>query len=470
MKKNLFVAAAMMVAMTACVKEADVNVNVEENTPQTEEKVWVEFTAGAETKAALNGTTVTWEKSDKISIEGEVFSIPDEDGAISDDKCTARFRAQVDPVFLEKNSFTAVYPAEAVTGGNIVVPAEQDGTANVVAVATVSGLDQNLQFRHLTSFFKFQVPAAATEVTISATEPLAGTVKGVEFDEATPSINYTVVSGNNTITLTGNFVTGKDYYAAVLPGSKSNLTVHIGDYFSKTWNDAVNVKYAFIANMGVLPELLFLVPNTPWKTGSTKYAAYFFNSTTDFKWFDVVDTNNDDVYEVEKQSDYSNVIFVRMKSEATENNWDNKEYKTGDMIIGNEPYCIIPFDVKTGSVIWSATSTYTSTGKYYLVPNDNWKSSNAWFATYFFNNSTGKNQWVKMTQFSTDPTYYEVEIPSGTWPNLIFCRMNSGKSTMNWNDGSVWNQTSDLAKQTSNNFYTVAAGAWSKGAGSWSKK
>ena len=216
MKKNLFVAAAMMVAMTACVKEADVNVNVEENLPQTEEKVWVEFTAGVETKAVLNGTVVEWEANDLISINGVKFAIPNQD-AISGDKKTAKFKAAVDPEFLEAESFTAVYPASAVVDGNVVVPAEQDGTAKVVAVATVSEVGANLQFRHLTSFFKFQVPAAVSEVTISATENLVGTVNNVVYNE---TISYNVVSGNNTITLTGSFETGKTYYAAVLPGTK----------------------------------------------------------------------------------------------------------------------------------------------------------------------------------------------------------------------------------------------------------
>ena len=249
MKKNLFVAAAMMVAMTACVKEADVNVNVEENLPQTEEKVWVEFTAGVETKAVLNGTVVEWEANDLISINGVKFAIPNQD-AISGDKKTAKFKAAVDPEFLEAESFTAVYPASAVVDGNVVVPAEQDGTAKVVAVATVSEVGANLQFRHLTSFFKFQVPAAVSEVTISATENLVGTVNNVVYNE---TISYNVVSGNNTITLTGSFETGKTYYAAVLPGTKKNLTVRFDGYLSKAWTSDVTIEYGMIANMKTLP-------------------------------------------------------------------------------------------------------------------------------------------------------------------------------------------------------------------------
>jgi hypothetical protein len=208
-----------------------------------------------------------------------------------------------------------------------------------------------------------------------------------------------------------------------------------------------------------------LVPNANWKQTS-RYAAYFFDNGE--TWVDMVKFT-DDLYACEKMSAFPKVIFVRLNPDKSENDWNNKYNQTGDMTIGIQKYCIIPFDVWDGSTVWSDNTTFNASGKYYLVPNDNWKSDSAWFATYFFNNSTGKNTWVKMTQFSSNPVYYEVVIPSGTWPNLIFCRMNKNNtSSMAW--GNVWNQTNDLAKQTSNNFYTVASGAWSKGAGSWSKK
>ena len=102
----------------------------------------------------------------------------------------------------------------------------------------------------------------------------------------------------------------------------------------------------------------------------------------------------------------------------------------------------------------------------YLTPNSNWKSSSAWFAAYFYNNSTNKNTWVKMTDSNGDGIY-ECSVPSG-YPNVVFCRMNSATSSMNWNSGTVWNQTSDLTIPTDGkNHYTIAAGAWSKGSGSW---
>ena len=38
--------------------------------------------------------------------------------------------------------------------------------------------------------------------------------------------------------------------------------------------------------------------------------------------------------------------------------------------------------------------------------------------------------------------YYEVDIPSSNYVNVIFCRMNPSATENNWDN--KWNQTSDL--------------------------
>ena len=102
----------------------------------------------------------------------------------------------------------------------------------------------------------------------------------------------------------------------------------------------------------------------------------------------------------------------------------------------------------------------------YMKPNSNWTQSSAWFTAYFFGNG---ETWVKMYDTDGDGIYECQKPTSKTYPSVIFCRMNNTKTTMEW--GSVWNQTSDLTVPTNgNNMYTIAAGAWSKGSGSWSKK
>lgn len=425
----------------------------------------ITFTAVSEveTKTSLgekdnnNVRPVTWNSGDEITVNGTVFKTA-EDGA------EARFVTE-NLDFKKADKYNAIYPATAGKSfDSIEISDSQDGTFANASISVAQSEDQYLQFKNLASMLKFQVPVDCSSVTIESTNPLAGTVS-VKFDEKGNPVLGEVSNASTSIVIEKSLVAGTDYYVAVLPG-EHKFTVKINGLTSKSSTKTSEVLRAKLLDMKVLPDenFLYLVPNANWKQTS-RYAAYFFENGE--KWVDLVKFTND-LYACEKQSGFTKVVFVRMNPNKPENNWDNKYNQTGDMVIGTQKYCVIPFDVWDGSTVWSDNTTYDASGKYYLVPNDNWKSSEAWFATYFFNNSTGKNTWVKMTQFSSNPGYYEVVIPSGTWPNLIFCRMNSSKTTMDWN--SVWNQTSDLSKQNSNNFYTIAAGAWSKGSGSWSKK
>ena len=103
--------------------------------------------------------------------------------------------------------------------------------------------------------------------------------------------------------------------------------------------------------------------------------------------------------------------------------------------------------------------------KLYLTPNANWKQSNARFAAYFFGNG---ETWVSMTKVAGETDLYEVTIPTAKkYPNVIFCRMNPSATANNWNNR--WNQTADLVIPTDGkNHYTVKAGTWDKGGGTWS--
>ena len=103
--------------------------------------------------------------------------------------------------------------------------------------------------------------------------------------------------------------------------------------------------------------------------------------------------------------------------------------------------------------------------KLYLTPNANWKKDNARFAAYFFGNG---ETWVSMTKVAGETDLYEVTIPTDKkYPNVIFCRMNPSAAANNWSN--KWNQTADLVIPTDGkNHYTVKAGTWDKGGGTWS--
>ena len=103
-------------------------------------------------------------------------------------------------------------------------------------------------------------------------------------------------------------------------------------------------------------------------------------------------------------------------------------------------------------------------GVLYLTPNSNWTQAGARFAAYFWNGSG--NTWMDMTLVAGQTDVYQCEAPDG-YPNVIFCRMNPGTTANDW--GNKWNQTSDLTVPSDGtNHYTVGAGVWDKGSGSWS--
>ena len=99
----------------------------------------------------------------------------------------------------------------------------------------------------------------------------------------------------------------------------------------------------------------------------------------------------------------------------------------------------------------------------YLVPSANWNQSNARFAAYFFGSGEA---WVSMTKVAGESNLYQVTVPSGSWTNVIFCRMNPSNSANSWN--TKWNQTADLTFNGTSNCFTVKEGTWDKGGGTWS--
>ncbi len=99
----------------------------------------------------------------------------------------------------------------------------------------------------------------------------------------------------------------------------------------------------------------------------------------------------------------------------------------------------------------------------FLKPNSNWKTDNARFAAYFFGSSG--ISWASMKKVDGAENIYEVTAPSGTWSNVIFCRMNPSSSTNDWNN--KWNQTGDLTFDGTKDLFTITQ--WDNQTSGWSK-
>ena len=340
MKKNLFmVAAVALMAMVSCNKEEITNNGVQEvpvsdivfeaETPMTK-------TTLGEDDNKDGYRPVSWVVGDKITINGSEFKASE----LKDNKAIF-VTENLD--FATAESYDAIYPATAGTSlSAVTIAAKQDGTFANASISVAQSETQSLSFKNAAAMLKFQVPVACSSVTIESNSPLAGTVS-VSFDEEGNPVLGEVTAASNSIVIEKSLVTGTDYYVAVLPG-EHKFTVKIAGLTSKASTKTSTVERAKLLNMKTLPDdnFLYLVPNSNWKSDGSRYAAYFFESGE--KWVDMVKFT-DDLYACEKQTDFPKVIFARMNNAQTENNWNNKWNQTGDMTIGTDKYCIIPFDV-----------------------------------------------------------------------------------------------------------------------------
>ena len=114
-------------------------------------------------------------------------------------------------------------------------------------------------------------------------------------------------------------------------------------------------------------------------------------------------------------------------------------------------------------VLGEIAANANGTSTVYLKPNANWNKDGARFAIYVFN--SGSNAWASREADSVAGVY-RASIPSGSWSNIIFCRMNGSTTENNWDN--KWNQTDDLTLTgNEGKGYVVADGTWDKGGGSW---
>lgn len=108
----------------------------------------------------------------------------------------------------------------------------------------------------------------------------------------------------------------------------------------------------------------------------------------------------------------------------------------------------------------AAGNNFTAGKTIYFVPTSDWVKDSGGMAAYFFNSDSNVDaQWVRLT--TTDATHYSGTIPgSGTWANVIFCRLDASvSSTLNSGKGfpTLYNQTNDLSGSADCNCYTLSS-------------
>lgn len=179
------------------------------------------------------------------------------------------------------------------------------------------------------------------------------------------------------------------------------------------------------------PTTVYLKPSSAWKEHNAHFAIYAWGKTNSWVEMAAVDCEGD-YYKANVPAGFSDFAFVRLRPAGADgysstnggHNWDNKWDQTGNLSVQANGKNMYDIDDKTVSYI-------------HLKPNNNWKSAEARFAAYFFNN-TG-NKWVNLT---LNGDVYTCKKPAG-YTSVIFCRMKPGTSN-GWGDDQCWNKTKDL--------------------------
>ena len=250
-----------------------------------------------------------------------------------------------------------------------------------------------------------------------------------------------------------------DIYEVIVPGSAKNFSnvifcrMNPGNQtngWSNKWNQTGDLTYDGTNN-------LFTITDGSWDAGTwSVYTPKVI--TADVPKFSVTSETFSEAFELTITAEAGATIYYSIDG-------------TDPSLVYSEPITIsetttvkayAKVDGKENSSIVSITYTKfyeIPAGKeFYLKPNANWLSDNAWFAAYFFGNGEA---WVKATDTNSDGVYeYEVPTP-GNFSNVIFVRMNPASTETNWDN--KWSQTSDLTWNGTDNLYTLYADSWDSG-------
>lgn len=177
---------------------------------------------------------------------------------------------------------------------------------------------------------EFEVKASA--VLNGAVSNACGTVQA--GDTTAASTVSTVAKWGESVALTATPKSGYSF-----SGWYTDLACtqpYTGDYKNNSLTTVIKTDTAVYAKFEVEQKrVLYLQINNDWKTSNARYAAYVWTDGKDPMWFDLSQEDGD-VYRVELTAEaksWSNVIFVKMKPNTTDNEWKYSDAQTADLKI-----------------------------------------------------------------------------------------------------------------------------------------
>ena len=256
--------AALALLLAACGNEEI----IENNESGSTGKVHMTFTAGMpQTRTSLgeDGHAVNWTQGDLVAIYDGTETICKFE-ATEVEGSTATLKGEA----AETDTYTAFYPYTddgTLTLDNTAItftlPATQTATAGGFAEglnpswAQATDGSKNLTFRNLCALAKFTVDAdGVTEVTLTANNTGDALSGGLTYTIADGTLTATG-SASRSVTLTGTFTRGEEYYFVVAPGTLTGgITLNYmgegGKTYVKTTQKEVTFNAGKITYLGAL--------------------------------------------------------------------------------------------------------------------------------------------------------------------------------------------------------------------------
>ncbi len=255
MKAKNMTIAALALLLAACGNEEI----LENNESGSTGKVHMTFTAGTpQTRTSLgeDGRAVNWTQGDLVAIyDGTETICKFEATEVSGSTATLEGEAKV------TDTYTAFYPYtddgtltlthDAIT---FTLPATQTavagGFANGLNPSWAQATDgsKNLTFQNLCALAKFTVDAeGVTEVTLTANQESDALAGGLTYTIADDALTATG-SASRSVTLTGTFTKGEEYYFVVAPGTLTGgITLNYMGEGGKTYVKTTQKEVTFLA-------------------------------------------------------------------------------------------------------------------------------------------------------------------------------------------------------------------------------
>ena len=128
-------------------------------------------------------------------------------------------------------------------------------------------------------------------------------------------------------------------------------------------------------------------------------------------------------------------------------------------IISIATAALMTLSVATATMAYASAATVagTSVSAYQNTTikvnlSDEWKTHNAHFGAYFYNEYTGANAWAKVSCNGYAGNYASI---SGDYTHVIFVRINPETGKLSFDKGNAWNKTADLRISDLNGVYTI---------------